>query len=354
MMKVFLACVLVAFFNDVQCHGAPFIVSISTKHEYKLGDDVIADVTITNTHSRDYALVTRNTPLEGLISNIFSVSKDGKVIPYDDILLKRTTIPTAEEYVPVPAETSISASVNLARAYSFNSAGEYRVQLKTKIQYLNDNLHTQDLLSNVEVLTFTDSPSGPKLTNGELHRRSTSKPMHLDTTSYLSLAFDGPAVTNALKWNARKIYRLSFEAIDESYFAVNEKPSLYTRWFGHRTNATTNFVRNVFDEMYNAMLYYTFTLYYWGPLCRQDSYGYTYINSEVIYLCQLLWTNIADVGVDSKVDTMVHELTHAISETDDIKYGVHDSLVLARNDPAKAIINAENYCYFAREVIEQM
>ena len=50
----------------------PFTVSISTKREYQSGEDIVCDVTIANSDSRDYSVLARKTPLEGLRSDIFT------------------------------------------------------------------------------------------------------------------------------------------------------------------------------------------------------------------------------------------------------------------------------------------
>ena len=353
-MNILLAGVFAVLLSSVQC--GPFTVSISVQDEHKIGDDVVLDVTITNNHDKDYALLTRNTPLEGIKSNMFSVTRDGKVIPYDSILVRRSASPSAEEYVFIQAGTSLSASVDLSQAYSFDSPGEYKVQLQTELQYLNDEKESQKVTSNIEVLSFADSPNAPKLTDGELHRRSTTKTVIKDADAAIpNVVFDGPDVTRGLKSNAETNYLRSFYSIIDSYFASREDPALYQRWFGEITPTNVENVQDVQDvfyDMWAAMYYETITLYFWGPECEENWYGYTYTNSRVIYLCEKLWNRIPDVGVDGKVDTLVHELSHAIAETDDIAYGVPDCLELAEKSPDEAIINAENYCYFAREVVE--
>ena len=62
--------------------------------------------------------------------------------------MKRSATPSPEEYTLIQAWSSTSASVNLSRAYSFDSPGEYKVQLKTALKYLDDKLNIRDVLPN--------------------------------------------------------------------------------------------------------------------------------------------------------------------------------------------------------------
>lgn len=56
-------------------------------------------------------------------------------------------------------------------------------------------------------------------------------------------------------------------------------------------------------------------------------------------------------GLDSKAGTLVHEMSHftAVAGTKDHAYGIDNTLRLARQDPVKALTNADNiefYCEF--------
>jgi peptidyl-Lys metalloendopeptidase len=68
----------------------------------------------------------------------------------------------------------------------------------------------------------------------------------------------------------------------------------------------------------------------------------------MIWICPAYWS-APDTGTDSKAGTLVHEASHWEIDggTSDYVYGQSDSEKLARNDPSEAIMNAENYEYFA-------
>jgi len=70
------------------------------------------------------------------------------------------------------------------------------------------------------------------------------------------------------------------------------------------------------------------------------------------------WNNaplhsIGDVPADSKFQTIVHELTHLILNTDDVEpnpYGVNNCKVKAATNPDTAKRNADNWAYFVEDM----
>lgn len=67
------------------------------------------------------------TPLEGIGGEIFRVAFEGQPVPYQGILASRTP-PTPEAYVLLNPGESVSAVVDLAEAFDFSKAGEYRIK----------------------------------------------------------------------------------------------------------------------------------------------------------------------------------------------------------------------------------
>ena len=67
-----------------------------------------------------------NTPLEGLRSRIFLVTRDGADIPYGGRMYKRGD-PVREDYVALAAGGELQGEVDLASAYDMRQPGEYRI-----------------------------------------------------------------------------------------------------------------------------------------------------------------------------------------------------------------------------------
>lgn len=77
---------------------------------------------------------------------------------------------------------------------------------------------------------------------------------------------------------------------------------------------------------------------------------YAYVRSgekeNNMYLGGVFW--VAKMkGLDSKGGTIVHELSHRLHATSDHHYGTGESKESAKNDPAKATTNADNYEHLA-------
>ena len=93
-------------------------------------------ISITNNDDKDYHLLTRQTPLEGLLSDIFAVSNGREMMPYDGVQAKRIEFPsTEEEYIFIRAKSSSLSYVDLSNAYSFDSSGVYTVQLEVDLKF---------------------------------------------------------------------------------------------------------------------------------------------------------------------------------------------------------------------------
>ena len=145
----------------------PFRVSIQTASCYRVGDCVECEITISNNDDVDYYLFARETPLEGLRSHIFTVSRGRfrRPIPYDGIMLKRGP-PTTKEWVPIKASSHLQRTVYLSEAYSFPATGKYTIQLKMKGIFRKEETEesTQTMVSNKVTFMLTGNR---KLTLGE-------------------------------------------------------------------------------------------------------------------------------------------------------------------------------------------
>ena len=350
-MKVLLAAaVLTVLLCSVCCD--PFTVKISTKGEFKFGEEIECEVTIANSHDRDSYLLARNTPLEGLLSHIFSVSSSGKVLPYDGMLLKRGP-PSKEDYIFVRAKSAVSASVDLSRVYSFASTGAYNVQLKTKLQYFeNDptNTSTQQVSSNMEVFTLVESEQELKLTEGALARQNTTRTLAspLRAEAAISPSFGGSRRSSD-ETTAKAAFSAAYNLLYKCYQNVQSNPSLYKTWFGLAYSGYKETVGGNYYNIRSAMASYQYKLYFHGPGCKPRTLAYTYHGATTVYLCDGYFT-APTTGRDSKMGTIIHEMSHAVAYTEDIAYGETDCKDLAINNPKDAINNADNHEYFAEHL----
>ena len=90
------------------------------------GEAVKLRFTLINNADTSLYVLKWYTPLEGLGGEIFRVERDGRVVPYKGPLAYRA-VPTPDAYVLLDAGESVSAAVDLARAYDLTKAGEYTI-----------------------------------------------------------------------------------------------------------------------------------------------------------------------------------------------------------------------------------
>ena len=350
-MKILLTVSLaIAIIGSCQC-SSPFTITISTASEYNVGEDVTCKVTITNNHNKDYSLLKRRTPLEGLKSSIFLVTRNGKPLGYDGLLFKRGP-PSQSEFILVPAKSSVTSIVDLSQVYYFSSGGDYTTQMETNFKYYYENitnLSTQHVLSNLKKFTLRRSRAEkePKPTVAELLRRNSSESLQSPSKveSYITPAVGG-RVTSSDVNIANTAYAAAYNVLYKSYQNVLGNPTLYKTWFGIAYNGYQDIVMGAYLDIKYAMETKRYTLYLHGPNCGPNVVAYTYHGSTTIYMCDGYFSAPA-TGKDSKAGTIIHEMSHAVALTEDFQYGQRDCMALAISNPSKAIRNADNYEYFS-------
>lgn len=160
-------------------------------------------------------------------------------------------------------------------------------------------------------------------------------------------------------------------------FSGRQTQAQMSRWFGTRAFSDQPSrkeilrVLNSVDHMISNVVYV-----YPGPKCKPNTYAYVYPQAYtcnegkqtsrpcttmrrskkyVFYLCPLYFQRPAEM-----VETLVHEGSHhATAFTDDVDfeggtaYGRSTCQKLARADPALALKNADNFCYYIQDTATQ-
>ncbi len=347
------------------CCCDPFLVTISTAKQYSSGEDVICKVTFTNTRDSDYYLLKRNTPLDEISSNIFSISEDGHSLNYDGLLYQRKP-PTSEEYVLISAKSSISSAIDLSLFYPISKPGAlYSVNLESVITFYDhdaSNTTFQHVVSNKGAFFLYGDRNGPRMTKAEVLRRNASliEKLDIDLSSFAKAGgYRIPAMAGTPRGDditrTVNVYAATYGVLPRSASAVDSNlQNLYTSVFGLRYSGYMDTVKGAYLNIQYAMEQYQFTIYFDGPECFKikNVIAYTYKGSTVLYVCSL-YRNEPDVkGTDTKLGTIVHELSHAVAYTDDIVYGKTNCLNLARSSPSQAIKNADNYHYFSEPLAQ--
>ena len=76
------------------------------------------------------------------------------------------------------------------------------------------------------------------------------------------------------------------------------------------------------------------------------------LTRRTVTLCPMFF-QARNEGADSRPGVIVHEMTHLAAGTGDMAYGRSAALALARKEPDRAALNADNYEYFVEFLPER-
>jgi hypothetical protein len=98
----------------------------------KAGEPVEVVFRLSNPTPRPLYVLDWHTPLEGLLNDIFEVTRDGAEVPYTGPMLKRGP-PQADDYVTVAPGASVEGRVEVSLAYDLRQPGRYRIAFRDRL-----------------------------------------------------------------------------------------------------------------------------------------------------------------------------------------------------------------------------
>ncbi len=333
-----------------------FATSLRAESRYRLGEPVTLDFELRNTSAQDYAVLVWDTPLEGKTLHYLTVRRGDREVPYDGPVFKRG-MPTAASYRTVPAGRTARGTVELTKAFAITEPGTYTVTLDAR---LRDAVPAAEVapgrtatgfaehrLDRVTV-TFEVLPGGaPRLTNAEATRRSSP-------LAQVAPAAD-PNVEGGTTAQKETIVKAHHTGYDMARKAVRNLPQpppaqalrRYVEWFGAYDKTRYDIVRDSYRKIDRYLANGVMTYYPTGPECNDDDFAYVIKGiPRKTWLCPAFW-RAGSTGFDSQPGTVVHETSHLAVDTGDHAYRPDGARRLARQNPGKAITNADNYEYFA-------
>ncbi|MCY1019714.1 protease [Pyxidicoccus sp. MSG2] len=106
--------------------------ALSAPKTVKAGEPVEVVFRLTNPTAKPLYVLDWHTPLEGLLNDIFQITRDGTELSYAGPMLKRGN-PGADDYVAVAPGASVEGRVNVALAYDFTQPGRYRIAFRGRL-----------------------------------------------------------------------------------------------------------------------------------------------------------------------------------------------------------------------------
>ena len=288
------------------------------------------------------------TPVDGITNDLFSVRQNGEEIAYIGPMYKRVA-PRPEDFIALKPGESLDAKVDLSAWYDMRKGGQYEVRYTREAREVVKEVMAADhggALGGVESFdmsrgsTEVYADASPDAFDDEDSSRS-EVGLFAATNSYVSCSTTRRSQLVTAR-NSSKTYASNAK----NYLAAGNTGSRYTWWFGTYNSSRYSTVRSHFNNIYTALSSKAYTF---NCSCTDSgTYAYVYPTQPYkVYLCGAFW-GAANTGTDSRAGTLVHETSHfnVVAGTGDYGYGQTNAHNLARSNPAKAIINADNHEYF--------
>jgi peptidyl-Lys metalloendopeptidase len=335
----------------VSAHAASNGVTVSIspdKHTLGKSDDVIVNVTITNTSSGPQYVLKWHTPFAGEIEeSLFEVTRDGVKVPYLGAHYKRAA-PTAADYYLLKSGASFSAKVELSGLYDMSITGDYTISYDTKsLSLFSDELSGRGAGNGQREIGEIKSAPVSIWIDGSQPRGTVAKSTTIDDmrAAVGGLAFNKCTASQQTTVTQALSAGLAMATSGDSYMAGGSVGARYNKWFGATDSGRVATVKAHFVALKDAFANKPVTV---DCGCKKPYYAYVYPTQPyVIYVCKAFWT-APMTGTDSKGGTLVHEMSHfnVVASTDDWVYGQSGAASLAISDPSKAIDNADSHEYF--------
>jgi peptidyl-Lys metalloendopeptidase len=317
-------------------------------------DNVVVNVTMTNTSSTPQYVLKSRTPFEGLSAPLFDITRDGAKVPYTGAMIKRAK-PTAADYFLLKPGASHTVKVELSALYDMSVSGDYAIRYRTASPDL--------FLANNGRLGGRVDAAGSAPTLGELESDAAqlyiqgSLPRGSESPIVTALKRGGDVVPAGLSYANCSASQQSTVASaisaaktmsngSVSYMGRSTMGPRYTKWFGTVSSTRVSTVRSHFNNIKSAFDTKNVVV---DCGCRDSAYAYVYPTQPYrIYVCNAFWS-APMTGTDSKGGTLVHEMSHfnVVAGTDDHVYGQSGAASLAISDPNRAVDNADSHEYFA-------
>jgi peptidyl-Lys metalloendopeptidase len=311
-------------------------------------------VSLTNDGVEPLVFLVYKTPFDShnevFHGDIFEVRhSSGAKAVYSGIEIYRR--PVISDFITLRSGQTIQTVLDLHKGYHFAEVGEYTVQLTTTVGLYHGELgaSVREVLDQLYGVDLESEPLQVKVA-------VPSNPLvwpEFNTTGLLG----GPSPkSNCAANQASQIQTSGSNAISASSQGANyvaggcAGKTFYTRWFGACDAARHNTVHNCLSQTHN-FLRTTYPVDCQGSSCSANTYAYVYPTdtTRTIYVCAVFWkVTTANCVMDSQPGTLIHEASHFnnVCSTGDYAYGIVNCENLAKNNPANAIRNADNYCFF--------
>ncbi|KAK0449800.1 Metalloprotease [Desarmillaria tabescens] len=305
---------------------------------------------ITNTGAQAVKILKYGTILDdGLPTRSFTITKDGTTVPFTGIKITVSLTDLDDSaFTTIGAGETVTVDHDVSSLYDFASAGEGTYTFEPVTTFQMADVAAKVAASTLNKVTVS-STSMDVHVSGDLAARDVAG-IDKRATAVCSSSTKKTFITSSYT-EAKSLASLS-----SSYISSNGKNTLYTAYWGATSTSTISSVYNAVASESSSSRTLSCTDTYGA--CTSGVIAYTVISTTNIYYCDLFFNEVASTSLctgttvaarNIRGGTTLHELTHAVADTDDVTYGCSADQALS---DANARINADNYNCFATQVYQ--
>ncbi|KAF8064029.1 Metalloprotease [Lyophyllum atratum] len=303
---------------------------------------------VKNTGSEAVKILKYGTILdEKLPTKSFKVTKDGVAVPFTGVKLSVSLAEVDDSaFTVIPAGETVTVSHEVASLFDFASAGVGKFSFQP-------------------ITTFQVQAVEQRLANSELSKvEATSSAVEVEVTRDVAkreLALNKRAVDICTDSSKKSFIDASYTegkslaSAGSSYISSHgAADTLYKAYFGaSSTSSVTSILNAVANENSGSR---TLSCVDSLGACSSGVIAYTATSTTNIYFCSIFFNEVATSSLCSgttvasrnvRGGTTLHELTHAVGNTDDVTYGCSADQNLS---DSQSVINADNYNCFTTQV----
>lgn len=302
------------------------------------------EVTFENNTEDDLSILKWYTPLEGTMMTPFLTVRNetGEKLKYKGLMAKYVSNPTHEDFVVIPSRGSVSSIIDLNEAYDIEK-GKYIIEYTGSIEYVAGSIE----LKKLEDLSEQEMAGACRGITIEVKYAKMLKKKDGDKTGFKNGTEAQRLVTQRLLEELKEGYQKVIQA-------VNIEHDLYQKWFGEIAEERVEKVKQVYQACHDGLTKKNNIIYVFD-VKNPRAFAYTQPVDDGVF--EIGFTSLYEEAPEkeadnSKLQTLVHELSHVYGNTDDVKkgYGVTKCLDLAKKQPDDAVKNADSYGYFYCDV----
>lgn len=302
---------------------------------------------VKNAGAEDVKILKYGTVLDGnLPTRSFRISKDGQKAKFTGAKISVDLNKVSDgAFITIPAGQTYTVEHDISALYDFESlgTGSYSIEPVTTFQiWSNDSEPVARAKAQIGSEAFAVKVNGDVKRRELPRKRATVSCDDTSQASYISSSYqEGQELAS----------------IASDYVSSNGRDDLYTSYFGTTPTSTViGVLDNVANEDDSGR---TLNCADVANACDDGVIAYTLTSTTDIYFCDIFYDEVETEQLCSGTSvasrnirggTVLHELTHATSGTEDVGYGCDYDQSLGESSPDEAAENADNYNCFSTQV----